>query len=74
MIKNDIIAVKDDNAKTFAKLFDYMLVLGNKIDAMDKRFDKIDTRLDALDKRFDKIDSRLDATVTRMDRLEVRLY
>ncbi|MEG1044539.1 MAG: hypothetical protein RSF81_07160, partial [Oscillospiraceae bacterium] len=32
-----------------------------RLDAMDKRFDGIDSRLDSMDKRFDGIDSRLDA-------------
>jgi archaellum component FlaC len=44
-----------------------------RFDAMDRRFDGIDTRLDGMDRRFDGIDIRLDAMDRRFDGIERRL-
>jgi chromosome segregation ATPase len=51
--------------------------IGDRLDAMDARFDKMDGRFDAMDARFDKMDGRFDAmdgrfnaTDERLDRME----
>jgi len=44
----------------------------NKIEGMDKRFDKIDGYFDVVDKRFDQVDHKFDHVDSKFDRIDQR--
>ena len=48
-------------------------VLGERIDSLDQRMDKIEVRMDSLDQRMDKIEVRMDSLDQRMDKIEIRM-
>jgi len=44
--------------------------LTEKFEAIDSKFDKIDTKFDAIDSKFDKIDEKLDAIDSKFEHIQ----
>jgi archaellum component FlaC len=47
--------------------------IDGRLDKMDTRFGQVETRLDKMDTRFDQVETRLDKMDTRFDQIETRL-